>query len=324
MHGQDNSAEDREARMKRLWRMALAGGLAAIALGAAAQPIRMPFDTTPLLPENAVRRISPHAYVIMGFPNVGIVVGRTGTLVIDTGLGARNGALVVREARKLSPKGARLYLTTTHFHPEHASGQGGFPAGTVVIRPKVQQAELEKDGPRMLGFFASASPEMKQLLDGAGVGKADVLFDREHRLDLGGVHVRLYWFGHAHTEGDELILVDEDSLMFAGDVVQDRISPNFTCDACSPRQWIAVIDAVAPLKPRLVAPDHGALGDGALIGKERAFLVDLQDSAMALKQKGVSADEAGKTIQAEFEARHPEWGGLNNIPQSVKHAYANP
>ena len=315
--------------MKMLWRTALAGALAAMSLGAtslgaSAQPIKMPFDTNPMLVEHAVKRISPHGYVIMGFPNVGIVVGKTGTLVIDTGMGARNGALVAREARRLSAKGARLYLTTTHYHPEHASGQAGFPAGTVVIRPRVQQTELERDGPRMLDFFASRSAEMKQLLDGAGVGKAEVLYDREHRLDLGGVHVRLYWLGHAHTEGDELIMVDEDSLMFSGDVVQDRISPNFTCDACSPKQWIAVIDQLAPLKPRRVAPDHGALGDGALVGKERAFLVDLQDRVVALKQQGKSADEAGKLIQAEFETRHPEWGGLNNIPQSVKRAYANP
>ncbi len=151
-----------------------------------------------------------------------------------------------------------------------------------------------------------------------------MLFDREHRVDLGGVHVRLFWFGHAHTEGDEIIVVDEDSLMFPGDVVQDRISPNFTCDACSPRQWIAVIDQLAPLKVRQVAPDHGALGDASLIGKERAFLADLQDRASALRKQGKSADEAGKIIQAEFQVRHSEWGGLNNIPQSVKKAYAEP
>ena len=314
--------------MQLRWRAVLAGGLAAIAvnamaLGACAQGIRMPFDTNPQLPENAVRRISPHAYVIMGFPNVGIVVGRTGTLVIDTGLGPDNGAIVVREARKLSAPGARLYLTTTHYHPEHASGQAAF-AGWTVIRPKVQQAELERDGPGMLSLFARLSPEMKQHLDGAVVGKADILFDREHRLDLGGVHVRLDWYGHAHTEGDELIYVAEDSLLYSGDVVQDRISPNFTCDACSPRQWIAVIDQLAPLKPRQVAPDHGPMGDGSLVGKERAFLVDLNDRVTALKQQGKSADEAGKIIQAEFEARHPEWGGLNNIPQSVNKAYADP
>ena len=43
---------------------------------------------------------------------------------------------------------------------------------------------------------------------------------------------------------------------------------------------------------------------------------------MALKRQGKSAEEAGKLIQAAFEADHPVWGGLNNIPQSVKKAYA--
>ena len=85
-----------------------------------------------------------------------------------------------------------------------------------------------------------------------------------------------------------------------------------------------MIDKLAPLKPKLVAPDHGPLGDNALIGKERAFLADLQDRAMALKREGKSADEAGKLIQAEFQTRHPDWGGLNNIPGSVKKAYADP
>jgi glyoxylase-like metal-dependent hydrolase (beta-lactamase superfamily II) len=306
--------------MKLLARFCAA--VAALPALASAQ-VQMPFDTRPLLPEHAAMRFTPHAYVIMGFPNVVIIVGKTATLVVDTGLGARNGALVAKEAQALSAKGARLYLTTTHFHPEHASGQAGFPAGTVVIRPKVQQAELEADGQRMLDLFSSRPGPMKDLLAGAGIGKADILFDREHRLDLGGVHVRLAWFGHAHTKGDEVILVEEDSLLVPGDVVQDRISPNFTCDECSPRQWIAVIDQLAPWKPQHVAPDHGPLGDGSLIGKERAFLVDLQARVLALKAEGKSAAEAGQIIQAEFKTSHGDWGGLNNIPQSVQRAYAD-
>jgi hypothetical protein len=50
--------------------------------------------------------------------NVGIIVGDRATLVVDTGMGPRNGATVVREVQKLA-KGPKLYLTTTHFHPEH-------------------------------------------------------------------------------------------------------------------------------------------------------------------------------------------------------------
>src|SRR5579862_8168899 len=92
-----------------------------------AQP--QPIVSDPLLPEHA-EQVSTHVYVIRGFPNVGIIVGDKATLVVDTGLGPRNGAVVARVAKGLSTRGQRLYLTTTHFHPEHASGQAGFPADT--------------------------------------------------------------------------------------------------------------------------------------------------------------------------------------------------
>lgn len=52
-------------------------------------------------------------------------------------------------------KSARLFLTTTHAHPEHASGQDGFPSETVVIRRKVQQQELDEVGATMIDTFRS-------------------------------------------------------------------------------------------------------------------------------------------------------------------------
>src|SRR2546421_13083673 len=58
-------------------------------------------------------------------PNVGIVVGTQAALVIDTGLGPRNGAYVLEQARRLAPE-RRLYLTITHFHPEHGFGAQAF------------------------------------------------------------------------------------------------------------------------------------------------------------------------------------------------------
>jgi hypothetical protein len=37
------------------------------------------------VPENSVTQVSEHVYAIVGWPNVGIVVGNRATLVIDTG-----------------------------------------------------------------------------------------------------------------------------------------------------------------------------------------------------------------------------------------------
>jgi glyoxylase-like metal-dependent hydrolase (beta-lactamase superfamily II) len=293
-----------------------------VAAGAAAAPQKI--ITDPLLPENAVEQVAPHVYVIEGFPNVGIIVGERSTLVVDTGLGRRNGALVAAAAKKLSTRGQRLYLTTTHFHPEHASGQAGFPADTTVIRNRVQQDELQADGARMIALFASRSAQMHALLQGATVGAADILYERALDLDLGGVHAQLRYFGAAHTRGDEIIFVPEDGVLLPGDVVQNQISPNLSCSSCSPRQWIAVLDQVAPLKPRLIVPDHGGMGGDELIAQERAFLADLQARAMALRAQGQSAAQAARTIAAEFAVKYRGWQSLANLPRSVQSAYADP
>ena len=164
----------------------------------------------PLVQETATR-VSDHVWAILGFPNVVIVTGTRATLVVDTGLGPRNGATVARVVHRLS-NNPRLYLTTTHFHPEHAGGDAGFPADTILVRPAVQQQELEQHGQEMVATFSRMSAQNKELLADVQFRPPDIVFTSEATLDLGGVSARLFWLGPAHTKGDELIFVEPDSL----------------------------------------------------------------------------------------------------------------
>jgi glyoxylase-like metal-dependent hydrolase (beta-lactamase superfamily II) len=267
-----------------------------------------------------VTKISDHVWAIMGFPNAAIVIGERATLVVDTGLGPRNGATVARVAARLS-QNRKLFLTTTHFHPEHAAGEGGFPPNTVLIRNAVQQQEMEQHGKEMIEMFSSRSAQNKELLSGVKLSPPDIVFDTEAKIDLGGVTVRLLWFGGAHTKGDELTFVEPDGTLVSGDVVQNKVVPNIFGDGGTPSSWIAVLDKISALPVRTVLPDHSAPGDGSLISKERAFIVDLRTRALALKQQGVSADEAGKQLSAEFKAKYSDWPNMN-VAGFVRSIYA--
>jgi glyoxylase-like metal-dependent hydrolase (beta-lactamase superfamily II) len=271
-----------------------------------------------LLPENSVTRVSEHVYAIVGFPNIGIVVGDRATLVVDTGLGARNGAIVVKQAEKLA-KAPNLYLTTTHFHPEHAMGEQAFPPRTLIIRPTVQQNQHATE---LMDLFRGFSAQSKELLADVKLRPPDILFDKEIKLDLGGVTARLFWLGPAHTQGDELIFVVEDSVLISGDIVQDKIVPNIPSADASVKGWLAILDQLEPLHPRLVVPDHGALGDGSLIAKERAFLGDLQTRSLELKRQGKSADEAATIVTTEFKTKYPDWQTMGPVSNVVKRVYA--
>src|ERR1700752_3502199 len=86
----------------------------------------------PLVKENATIKLAAHTYAIPDgsvplVPNVGIVVGPRATLVIDPGLGRRNGEAVLREVAKVS-RNSELFVASTHFHAEHTTGYIAFPA----------------------------------------------------------------------------------------------------------------------------------------------------------------------------------------------------
>ncbi len=274
----------------------------------------------PGVPENSTTKVSEHVYAIVGFPNIAIVVGARAALVVDTGMGPRNGAVIVREVAKLT-KAPVLYLTTTHFHPEHAAGEGAFPANTVLIRPRAQQEEMEKRGVEYLDSFRSRSASNKELLEGVSYRVPDVVFEKDLTLDLGGVRARLFWLGAAHTKGDEYIFVEGDRTLISGDIVQNRLAPNMPNSDASARGWIEILDQLEPLKPRFIVPDHGPLGDGSLIQQEKKFLVDLRTSALNQKRQGVPLENAIKAVSAEMQAKYPDWQSMGNVANATRRVY---
>ena len=259
-------------------------------------------------------KVSEHIFLTTGFPNIVYVVGDNATLVIDTGLGTANGALVARVAKRLS-KGQKLFLTTTHYHPEHAAGIGGFPPDTILIRPAVQQQELEKEGDQTMSFFRN-SPQFGPSLQGLGpLRPADVTFESEARLDLGGgVAVRLMFLGAGHTASDELILVNPDRALITGDIVQNKVVPSVASSGGSFGSWLTVLDKLVPLQPRLVIPTHSKPGDASLITVEAAFIRDMQSRTAALKRSGVSAAEAAARLTEVFKMNYPDWAANSDWP----------
>jgi glyoxylase-like metal-dependent hydrolase (beta-lactamase superfamily II) len=275
----------------------------------------------PLLSDENLKRVSDHVSVIEGFPNVVFVIGARATLVVDTGLGERNGATVMRAEQRLA-KGPILYLTTTHYHSEHTTGEQAFPASAIIIRNTVQQEEMNKSVGAHMEAFRKISAQNLDLLQNVKFRPPDVLFDREAKIDLGGVTARLFYVGPAHTKGDELIFVEEDSILIPGDIVQKDIFPIMPNADASVKGWLSILDNVEALHPKFIVPDHGAaIVDASQIGTERAYFLALQARALELKKQGVSVDDAGKTITAELKAKNPDWPNPNNVAGEVTRVY---
>lgn len=251
-------------------------------------------------------------------PNVGIVVGDRAALVIDTGMGPRNGGYVLQQARRLA--GDRpLYLTVTHFHPEHGFGAQAFKGAATIVCNRGQHEDLRRKGPGYLAMFRGLSPAVAEQLEGVEFVDPDLTYDERADIDLGGRTVSLRAVGPAHTASDQIVLVD-DRVLFGGDLFETRIFPitpylpPHDTDV-DPGRWIEVLDRLAGLRPQIVVPGHGEVTDVSVIRDVRDFLTYVRDETARLRAAGASCDEAAAAVDEAARARwstweRPEWIGF--------------
>ena len=274
----------------------------------------------PLIKEGVTEKVSEHVFAIPDgsvplVPNVAIIVGSKGTLVVDTGLGARNGEAIMREVAKVK-KGGDLYLAVTHFHPEHDLGAGGFPAATKMLRSRDQVADIDEFGLETAKRFASFSPDTAELLKGAEFRKADQLFDKELTIDLGGARVRLMAMGPNHTRGDIAFWIEPDNVLVSGDVVMTTM-PGFSSPYSRLSTWLQSLNRFEQLKPVRIVPSHGPIGDTSMITRWKTLMTTVQARAAELKKQGKTLDDSVKMIQDELQDRYPR----NGLAGAARAAY---
>lgn len=301
---------------------ALAGSMAAAQTPAPAAP-----PAPPLVKANTTVKISEHVFVIPDervpmVPNVGIVVGKRATLVVDPGMGVRGGQVVLGEVARIS-QSAEIYIVNTHFHPEHATGEAGFPQTAKVIRAAAQQQDIEEMGMKWVKNFASRSPVIAEVLNGVtGFRTPAEIFDKEKTLDLGGVTVRLIRLGPGHTRGDTVFFVEKDRVLFSGDLAMQDLFPAFATPQSSVRTWLTSLDELDKLKALTVIGAHYPITDASVIGEYRDYLKALQARVVALKKEGKSSDEVAVQARGEFAKKYPDWAQPLRIHNAATAIYA--
>jgi glyoxylase-like metal-dependent hydrolase (beta-lactamase superfamily II) len=244
-------------------------------------------------------------------PNVGIVLGDRSALVVDTGMGPRNGETVRAHAERLA-SGRRLFLTLTHFHPEHGWGAQAFADRAVTIYNRAQHEDLKRKGAGYLELFKTFGDTVAAELEGVELIDPDVVFDGAAELDLGGRHARLEEWGRAHTLGDETVFLPEQRVLFTGDLVEERcfaIFPWFPPDDVDVdgHRWIEVLHELERLDPAVVVPGHGDVGGVEVISTAREYLELLRDETDRLAREGRSEDEVAAELDLSMRELHPDW-----------------
>ena len=286
----------------------------------------------PIVQEADIKKLTSHVWYIpdhsvQGVPNVGIIVGDHATLVVDPGLGIRNGQAVLRAVGKLS-KNTEMYVFTTHYHAEHITGVAAFPSSAKYIVSQAEQKDIDELAPDFAKRFAGLSPAAADLLKDATFRKPDITFEKTYDLDLGGVKVHLMAFGPTHTRGDcAAWVVDGDmGVIFAGDIALNQTFLAYS-QYSSTRAWYDALVALSKLKPAseandaIIVPSHGPIGDPNMLFQQRSFLQSVQARERQYKEEGKSEQEILQSVTDEMKDRYNLWNTPNRIANIVANVY---
>jgi glyoxylase-like metal-dependent hydrolase (beta-lactamase superfamily II) len=254
-------------------------------------------------------------------PNIGVIGGNHSVLVVETGMGPGNAEKVLAFASEYA-KGRKLYLTTTHFHPEHAFGAQGFAGEATYLVNGAQAADLAAKGPGYLEMFRTLGAPVARQLDGVELVTPDVVYDDTYELDLGGRVVRMRATGRAHSKGDQVVTVPDAGVLFTGDLVEaGQFSifpwfPPYDVDVSGLR-WIEVMRRLIATDPRVVVPGHGDICGPQVLADVGDYLELLRDETWVRRDSAMTLETIVAEVEALMIERHPEWAGQEWIEKGV-------
>lgn len=252
-------------------------------------------------------------------PNIGIIEGNDAILVIDTGMGMQNGQHVYQVAKDIA-KNRKIYLTTTHFHPEHQFGAAEFKDATYIINQK-QEHELKDKGANYLQMFRAFGQIEKKVLEKVVIRNADKTYSKRTVLDLGGRLVTLQEMP-AHTRGDQIIYDQTSGTVFMGDLYEKNFYPIMPDADAKGSEWIKVIQQTIEMKPKIVVPGHGKLSTSQDLQKFKQHMLRVKSLVKQHIALGLNQDQIIQTISPTIYREYPDWNNRVFLPFQIANFYA--
>jgi glyoxylase-like metal-dependent hydrolase (beta-lactamase superfamily II) len=216
-------------------------------------------------------RLSPRCFAVTGlaysppwYVNAGFVVGDRTTLVLDTGGNAAAGATVHGYASSIRPSN-ELRVLNLEKHFDHIGGNAVFRSHGIDIWGHPGVARTADEFRSEIAEFndAISSPVRRSL------GEARAFFagteltlpgrpiEADTEWDLGGVAVSVL-LTPGHTPTNLSVWVPSERVLYTADCLIRSYLPNL--EAGGPddwKQWLASLDRLESLSPRIVVCGHG-------------------------------------------------------------------
>jgi glyoxylase-like metal-dependent hydrolase (beta-lactamase superfamily II) len=206
---------------------------------------------------------------------VGVVRGRTGTLLVDTGSTLTEATAIDADVQQIA--GRRVtHVVLTHKHFDHVLGSGYFTEADIYCAPQV------------FDYLTTATGQLRD--DALRYGADAVEIDRaiaalrppQHSVDnavvdLGNRSVTIAHLGRAHTDADLVVVVSGNDgdrvVVFTGDLIEESGDPAIDADS-DVAAWPDTLDRLLTVggPDAIYVPGHGSVVDADFVRRQQDWL----------------------------------------------------
>lgn len=250
-----------------------------------------------------------YAFTAQGDPNVGAVVGSDSVLCIDARATPTAADEWLEALREVTDKPVE-WLVLTHYHAVRVLGASAFAARHVVAHSGTRAWIRERGAQDWESEYRRFPRLFRDAESIPGLTYPDVTFSDLLELELGDRAVQVRWFGGGHTQGDAVVWLPRERVLFAGDLVEARAAP-YMGDALVSEWQAGTLDLVAALSAETLVPGRGPALRGVEvergIAETREYLQTIWEAVRGAHGRGASLREAGEEARTSLEPRFGDW-----------------
>ena len=286
--------------------------------------------------------------------NSAVIILEDGVLVVDSQATPAGAHALIKEIGKVTSKPIR-WVVNSHLHWDHIQGNaayvGKWPAGVEIISSEATRNNIERIGrtrvaaervtlPRRITDLrknlSEAPPDMQAKIN-AEIASTEaylaeirsmelplptLTFDQSLTIRRGETVVNLLFLGRGHTDGDVIVYLPNEKIVFTGDAVH-AYAPYM--GDCYPFDWIDMLDKLAELDFDYLLSGHGDILRGkAQIRLWQEFLsVLVAQTTLAVKEglnREQTIERVSLTMHKQFVTRFPPTS-LDDLKLSITKAW---
>lgn len=212
------------------------------------------------------------------------VVTDDGVLVADGQGSVEETERLIAHIAEITDEPIRTVVVASD-HGDHTAGNSAFPEGvTFIAHPTSAEALARMDG----------------------VPGATETVEDERVLQMGAKEIHILHLGRAHTGGDLVVYLPEESIMFMSEAYLHRVFPAMR--SAFPSEWVEMIEAAQAMDVDIYVPGHGFVDHPTILADElelfQGAIRVVIDQARQLHEEGYGVENAQ---QQAFFGDLEEW-----------------